>query len=271
MITTKTKITPFRCWISAVLVCITVSYLASGCAGHQKAVGDKPHIVFLISKDPNNYEADKTIPGFAELLRREHGYKVTVLLGEGERTSFRFPGLEILPKADLVVVFARRLALQHDQMSLLKNHLKAGKPLVGIRTANHAFTLASGEAPKTGYESWEAFVAEVLGCQNRGYGPTALGTDVAVVPAQANHPILKGVEPGQWHSIGNVYYVAPLLDKSATVLLTGKAGERTEPIAWTRMAGKSRVFYTSLGYPADFEVKQFRDLVVNGMRWALNR
>ena len=255
---------------TAGLLLVMIAVFQAGCASHQANKStEKQHIVFLISEDPNNYEAHKTIPEFAELLRRDHGYKVSVLLGEGERTSFRFPGLEVLPDADLLVVFARRLALPHEQMNLIKSYLKAGKPLVGIRTANHAFTLAGKEVPKTGYESWDGFVAEILGCQNRGYGPTALGTDVAVVPGQANHPILKGVEPKQWHSIGNVYYVAPLLDQKATVLLTGKAGDKTEPIAWTRMADKSRVFYTSLGYPADFQVKQFQTLLVNGIKWAM--
>lgn len=271
--TTKTNFTTNTCWFIRTVgfLLLTVAIFQSGCASNYAAKSTKkPHIVFLISEDPNNYEAHKTIPQFAEVLRRDHGYKVSVLLGEGERTAFRFPGLDVLPDADLLVVFARRLALSHQQMNLIKNYLKAGKPLVGIRTANHAFTLAGSEVPKAGYESWAGFVAEVLGCQNRGYGPTTLGTDVAAAPGQEAHPILKGVEPEQWHSIGNVYYVAPLLDQKATVLLTGKAGDKTEPIAWTRMADKSRVFYTSLGYPADFEVKQFQNLLINGINWALD-
>lgn len=274
--TTKSKVTFVQHHIMARVIVgflfLTVLVFEAGCSSYNNSQSkSKPHIVFLISEDPNNYEAHKTIPEFAEKLRLEHGYKVSVLLGEGERTAFHFPGLEVLPNADLLVVFARRIALGHEQMALLKNHLKKGKPLVGIRTANHAFTLAGKEVPKAGYESWDGFVAEILGCQNRGYGPTELGTDVAIVPDQVNHPILKGVEPSQWHSIGNVYHVAPLLDQNATVLLTGKAGDKIEPIAWTRMADKSRVFYTSLGYPADFEVKQVQNLLVNGIKWAMDK
>jgi type 1 glutamine amidotransferase len=53
--------------------------------------------------------------------------------------------------------------------------------------------------------------------------------------------------------------------------LTGTAGQKTEPIAWTRMCGSSRVFYTSLGHPADFEQPQFRRLLVNAIRWSLAR
>lgn len=111
---------------------------------------------------------------------------------------------------------------------------------------------------------------DILGSKNRGYGPGALGTKVAVVSEAENHPILKGFEPAQWHSTGNVYYTAPLLDKEATVLLTGEVEDKVEPIAWTRTAGESRGFYTSLGYPADFDVPQFRTLLINDICWALD-
>jgi hypothetical protein len=38
-------------------------------------VNKAPHIVFLITKDPNNYEAHKTVPIFAGMLTKEHGSK----------------------------------------------------------------------------------------------------------------------------------------------------------------------------------------------------
>jgi len=253
------------------LLVIIMMVSVAACTGPgTKQSQEKPHLVFLISEDPNNYEAHETIPKFAEMLRRDHGYDVSVLLGEGERTAFHFPGLEALDSADLLVVFARRLALPQEQMNAIKDYLAEGKPLVGIRTANHAFSLQGSETPQEGYEAWADFVPDILGCENRGYGPVEPGTDVAIVPEAANHPILSGVEPAPWHSEGNVYLVAPLLDQEATVLLTGKGGENTQPIAWARMANKSRVFYTSLGYPTDFETPQFTNMLVNGIHWALN-
>lgn len=231
---------------------------------------EKPHIVMLVSEDPDNYEAHKTIPRFADMLQQAHDFRVTVIQGEGALERFHFPGLEILSEADLLVVFFRRIALTHEQLNIIKNYLREGKPLVGIRTANHAFSVRS-EVPE-GYQGWWTFVPDILGCENRGYGEPALGTEVSVVPEAADHPILEKFAPARWHSKGNVYHVAPLLDKEATVLLRGQAGEKVEPIAWTRQtANKSRVFYTSLGYPEDFEVPQFRQLLVNGIYWALGR
>jgi type 1 glutamine amidotransferase len=228
----------------------------------------KPHIVFLITKDSNNYDAHNTVPRFAEILKKEHGFEVIVLLGEGDHGSYRYPSLEALSQADLLVVFARRIALPHDQMNAIKGYLSKGKPLIGIRTANHAFTV-NGKV-EDGFEDWPAFVADILGCQNRGYGPPEAGTDVSLVPEAANHPIIKNLQTQQWHSNGSIYRVAPLLDKDATVLLKGKVSDSVEPVAWTRTAGKSKVFYTSLGYPADFQTPQFITLLINGINWALD-
>lgn len=227
----------------------------------------KAKIVFLITKDPDNYEADKTIPRFAEILRKEHGYDVTVLLGSGDRGSYSYPNMEAVSKADLLVVFARRIALPHKQMNIIKSYLAKGKPLIGIRTANHAFTARDkiGE----GFGDWPEFVADILGCENRGYGPVGPGIDVSVVPEMANDPIVSNIKPSEWHSEGNIYLVAPLLDKKAKVLLTGKSNDITQPIAWTRTAGKSKVFYTSLGYPADFDMLEFKTLLLNAIKWAL--
>ena len=234
-------------------------------------IAKKPRIVFLITKDTNNYEADKTVPRFAETLEKKHGYEVTVLLGTGDHGSYRYHSMDALSQADLLVVFARRIALPHEQMNAIKTYLSKGKPLIGIRTANHAFAVQGKIADVAdGFEDWPDFVADFFGCQNRGYGPHELGYDVTLVPEAASHPIVKDLQIKQWHSKGGIYKVAPLLDKEATVLLMGKANDSIEPIAWTRNAGKNRVFYISMGYPDDFQTQQFITLLTSGIKWALD-
>jgi type 1 glutamine amidotransferase len=227
----------------------------------------KAHIVFLITKDTNNYEADITIPVFAEKLRKEHGYDVTVLLGEGDHGSYRYPSVDALANADLLVVFARRIALPHEQMNMIKEYVKKGKPVVGIRTANHAFKV-NGKIEQ-GYEDWFEFVADVLGCENKGYGPQDDGAEMSVLAEAVNHPIVRDVRPLQWHGKGSLYLVS-LLDKQATVLMHGKHEGNVQPVAWTRVSSsKNKVFYTSLGHPSDFALPQFNILLVNGIKWAL--
>lgn len=257
-------------WVMMVLAMLTISTFSfgKGVSENEGAV-KKPHVVFLISEDSLNYEAHKTIPVFAQKLRETQAYEVTVLLGTGTNNAFQFPGLDILRKADVVVLFSRRIALPHAQMKLLKDYLKKGGPLVAIRTGNHAFT-TRGEVGKD-YASWPEFVPEILGCGNNGYGPVELGTEVSVAPQMSNHPILKKIESGSYHSEGNLYRVTPLVDKEAVILLNGKAGDEIQPVAWTRTAGKSRVFYTTLGYPTDFETPQFNTLLANAIQWAADK
>jgi type 1 glutamine amidotransferase len=227
-------------------------------------------ILFLVNDEPDNYEAARTIPRFAEDLQERRGHRCTVIQGVLPLEKLHFPGLEALEQSDLLVVFFRRSALTSEQLGLIHRHLAAGKPLVGIRTANHAFSVKN--EPAAGHEKWWEFVPEVLGCDNRGYGKTEDGVDVKAVPEQAGHPILEGVAPLAWHSQGPLYLVKPLVDEKATVLLLGSGPmSADEPIAWARSAGKSRVFYTSLGYPTDFELPQYRRLLQNGIEWSLGR
>lgn len=248
--------------VAVLLVALIVAPVPASAAGAKK-----PHVLFLISEDPDNYKAHETIPPFAASLQRAQNVRVTVIKGEGELTAFRYPGLmQALADTDLIVFYSRRIGLPHDQLNAIKNYLKAGKPLVGLRTANHGF------APRTkiadGHAAWPEFVSDILGCENTGYGAIKDGIKISVVPANAKHPILKGI-PAKWDSPTNIYK-NKMLDPKATILLEGEAAGATQPLAWTRMAGKSRIFYTSLGHPLDFDFPQFRTLVTNGIFWALD-
>jgi type 1 glutamine amidotransferase len=165
------------------------------------------------------------------------------------------------------VLNLRRRALWPEQMGQVRNYLKAGKPLVALRTASHGFD--AGEKAPVELVQWPKFDIEVLGCDYRGHGPE--GTDVAVAPDAAGHAILTGVEPKTWHSTGSLYSSLPV-DKEATILLAGtdKSGKK-EPVAWTRKYNSSRVFYTSLGHRDDFAQPHFRRMLVNAVGWGLGK
>ncbi len=232
------------------------------------AAEDGSHIVILTAVDPQNYQAYETMPEFAHMLREEHGYRVTVIFGEGEPDAFHFPGLEALDDADLLVMFFRRRALSPEQFAIIRGYFEAGEPLVALRTTNHAFSLR--EDPAEGYEDWWGFVPEILGCEAQGWGVVELGTAVTVAPGAEDHPLLDGVEPLDWQSDGVLYRVDPLVDDDADVLLMGAMEDVVESVAWTRVtAHGGGVFYTSLGYPTDFDQPQFVRLLLNGVQWAL--
>lgn len=242
------------------------SVIALAAFSINKSPVKKPSVVFLITKDTNNYEAHKTIPKFAELLEKDHGYKTTVLLGTGTHGDYSYATMDALRDADVLVVMARRIALPRDQMKAIKDYVSRGKPVVGIRTAHHAFHVM--DEKKEGHEDWPGFTPDILGCENKGYGPHDSGYDVTTVPEEANHPILRNISVNKWHSKGSIYHVK-LLDKNATVLLKGEIDGKSEPIAWTRLTGKNKVFYISMGYPDDFDTPQFKTLLINGIKWAL--
>ena len=234
----------------------------------------RPHVVFIVSDD--HYHADKTLPSFAQMLREKYNCRCSVLHG---RHKSDIPDAAQIDGADCVVVFVRRLLLPRQQLAALRRYLQAGRPLVGLRTASHAFAsqyeYPEGYKTPAGKDEWPEFDARVLGGNYHGHGPNDLGTDVANVEKAAGHPILAGVEPAKWHSVGSLYFTSPIA-KNATLLMTGsgktKSGEPlTEPLTWTRTHNGGRVVYTGLGHWDDFKVSQFRKLLVNSIFWAMDR
>ena len=257
---------------------LTSTSLLSRPAFHFKE-DKRPHVVFIVSDD--HYHADKTLPAFAQMLREKYNCRCTVLHGRHES---QIPDAAQIDGADCVVVFVRRLLLPEEQLAALRRYLKAGRPLVGLRTASHAFAsqykYPDGYKTPAGKDEWPEFDAEVLGGNYHGHGNNKAGSDIAIVEKMANHPILAGVEPRKWHSTGSLYFTSPI-DKNATALMTGsvpvksKDGKsnsiQTEPLTWTRTHNGGRVVYTGLGHRDDFDVPQFRKLLVNSIFWAMDR
>lgn len=223
----------------------------------------RPHVVFVVSDD--HYRADATLPDFAQTLREDYGCYCTVAHGQG---TSNIPGLEELEAADVMVLYVRRLALPQAQLAAIRKYLEAGKPLVALRTASHAFDV-HGKAT-AGHAEWRDFDPAVLGGNYHGHGSNQAGTDVAAVAKAADHPILAGVKLRKWHSNGSLYNASPI-DKQATLLMTGTAGGQIEPITWTRRYKGGRVFYSSLGHWDDFQQPPFRKLLVNAIFWAMDR
>ncbi len=225
---------------------------------------ENKNVVFLISEDPNNYEATWTIPAFANRLKKEKGINAEVLLGEGPRASYRLPDDSKLSSADLLVFFIRRVALPKEHMELIREHLQKGKPVLGIRTANHAFSVMEPSDILETHEDWWEFVPEVLGHDNQGYGPE----EYPVMVEKHNHKIMRNWPDSPWKSQGNLYKVNPI-DRKAKVLLTGSSAGLEEPVAWVRKSGKSKVLYTSLGFPTDFSKPHFIQFLYEGIDWLL--
>lgn len=241
---------------------ITSSDLLGGPA-FRFAEDRRPHVAILVSDD--HYEADRTLPAFGQMLREQYGCHVSVMHGLGTADIAHTGELE---DADCLVLYIRRLALPPSQLDAVRRYLSAGKPLVALRTACHAFDVKRAVNP--GEAVWPEFDAEVLGGNYHGHGPNDPGSDIRILPEKVAHPILAGVEPAQWHSSGSLYNVSPLKDPNAEVLMVGSVGDTVEPVTWTRWQNGGRVAFTSLGHSDDFQQPPFRRLLINMIFWAMN-
>ena len=227
------------------------------------------HLVFLIGED--EYHTWETLPEFAKKDLDPLGHRITIIQADAADKN-HFPGIvEALRDADMLLVSVRRRTPPVAELDAVRAFLAAGKPLIGIRTASHAFALMPKAVladPKLAV--WPEFDAAVLGGHYTGHH----GKDkvaVTFAPGAEAHPILAGIAAGALAGNGGMYKNTPL-EKAATPLLTGTIPEQpSEPVAWTHLQGpkQGRVFYTSLGHPDDFQNPAFRRLLLNGITWAL--
>ena len=225
----------------------------------------RPHLAVVTAED--EYETEKTLPKFAlEQLGKE--FRVTFVFADA-KVRHALPGVEALDEADAALISVRRRALPKEQMEVVRRFIASGKPLIGLRTASHAFSVRKGEKLDAGLIEWPGFDRDVLGGNYQGHHGEKLKTTVALAPGAKGHPALAGLKADEFPSAGSLYKSGPLAG-GAVPLLIGRAGGVTpEPVAWTfERKGGGRVFYTSLGHPGDFKEGAFVALLREGIRWA---
>jgi type 1 glutamine amidotransferase/nicotinamidase-related amidase len=223
----------------------------------------RPHIAIVVAED--EYETDRTLPQFAaQHLGRD--FRVSFVYGSEEERHL-IPGLTVLKDADVILISVRRRLLPTSAMKLVREFVAAGKPVVGIRTASHAFSVRKGEIPD-GLADWPEFDAQVFGGNYHGHHGNALKSTVQFAPQSAEHPVAGGIK-NDFPQSGSLYRTSPLA-KGATALLIGSIeGLPSEPVAWTfKRADGGRSFYTSLGHPGDFDNPSFVRVLLNGLHWA---
>jgi nicotinamidase-related amidase/type 1 glutamine amidotransferase len=247
--------------------CPTISSVALlGGDEFRFAEDQRPKAVFLIGED--EYQTWETLPKFAKQELEWRGWRVAVIQ-EDKADKSNFPGLnEALRDADLLLVSVRRRALPKAQLDAVRAHLAAGKPLVGIRTASHAFAPRGKDAGKG--DAWETFDADVLGGNYNNHHGNGPKTTIASAPGAEGDPILSGVDLPQLIGNGSLYKVSPLKETARPLLVGSIPGQLPEPVAWTHVFGprQAPVFYTSLGHPDDFSNAAFRRLLLNGILWS---
>jgi type 1 glutamine amidotransferase len=255
---------------------------------------EPPHVVFVTGDE--EYRSEESMPMLARILKRDYGFRVSVCYALDENGVIdpnnleNIEGLGALAEADLMVLFTRFRALPDDQLNAILSFAESGKPMVGFRTATHAFQYQDDEARAYLNEAWPRKVFGQHWITHHGHfddGANPL-TDVQITPDQQGHVILRGVAPFQAHSwLYHVHGGAYELYGDSQPLLTGTALQSnhaandrldefplTNPVAWTKTytgaSGRAaRVFFTTLGHPYDFEEESMRKLALNGILWAM--
>ena len=232
---------------------------------------DRRTILMVIGED--EYGTEQTLPVFARQQLEPHGFQVRLVHADPTDKN-NFPGLaQAVARSDLVLISVRRRTPPNEQLDAIRAHLAASKPLVGIRTASHAFAVRDQNAPlANGAATWPEFDPEVLGGHYTGHHGVGPKVATAVAPGAEKHPILRGVDLTRLLSDGSLYRVTPLASSTTPIVIGSISGQDPQPLAWTNSArtGQSRVFYTSLGHRDDFQNPAFQKLLLNGICWALD-
>jgi putative heme-binding domain-containing protein len=258
-------------WSRLALVFLSLSTLASG------ALAARPHAVFVVGTP--HYEPAATMPELARQLRAR-GFRTTVVMAEEnpERNPKGISGLEALKDADVAIFYMRFLRLPTDQLKIIQDYVRSGKPVVGFRTSTHAFSYAKDD-PNHGWN--DAFGKDVLGSK---YFVHLAGRTTVI--AAGEHEILQGVDFRKPRTAAGSLYLSEL-PADAEVLLRGTGNSKkvgtvknafgshelkqtmTDDVAWTwTNRWKGRVFATTLGHPETFADPNFVQFFLNGIQWA---
>ena len=163
--------------------------------------------IVLISGD-EEYRSEEALPMLAKILSTHHGFDCTVLFAIDPETGeidpehqTDIPGLDALDTADLMLIFTRFRELPDEQMKHIVDYVNSGRPIMGLRTATHAFQYSRDTSGP--YAKYDCTNEDFEG----GFGRQVLGetwvahhghhgfesTRALINPSSKDHAILKGV------------------------------------------------------------------------------
>jgi type 1 glutamine amidotransferase len=272
--------------------------------GSGDAPGKGKHIV-LVGGD-EEYRSEESLPQLGKILSTHHGFKCTVLFAIDPKTgeinpdiTNNIPGLEALKTADLMIISTRFRNLPDEQMKHIVEYLNTGKPIIGLRTATHAFNFPEGSKTSYAKYGWTYAGKEY----EKGFGKQVLGetwvahhgkhkfqsTRGIIAPDSKDHPIVRGIKDGDIWGPTDVYTVTLPLPGDSKPIVMGQVvegmkvddkpaeGEKNNPmmpVAWTKTYaakdGKAgRVFTSTMGAATDLESEGVRRMIINATYWAL--
>lgn len=241
--------------------------------------------IVLVSGD-EEYRTEESMPMLAKVLSQHHGYDCVVLFAWDSSGDFINPnnqqgviGWEQLDDADLMLIGTRFRRPDDQARAHIAAFLKAGKPVIGIRTSTHAF---QGDGQIAEGLPMGQFGPAIIGDGWVAHHGThkVEGARGVIEPGQEAHPILKGVK--DVFAPSDVYTVKALT-AADTILLRGQVTETLDPaskpvegakndpmmaLAWLhpyqiKDGEKGMTFTTTAGASVDLLSEDLRRLIVN--------
>ncbi len=230
--------------------------LVSGCGQNNRdqiSSDDASLHIHMISGS-REYRSEPSLRAFKRFMKQQYD-DVRITASWGEDAGDDLPDIELLADADLMLVFTRRMVLPEEHLNHIIRHIENEKPVLGIRTASHAF------------QDFLELDSLVFGGDYDGHGDDE-PVRISIAENASDHPVLTDVTG--WIRPGKIYH-NPDLGPQTNVLLYGKGldSDIHEPMAWTNLYGQDgRAFYTSMGLPVDFGNENFRNMILNAISWS---
>lgn len=251
------------------------------------ASGDSKGSIVLVAGD-EEYRSEESMPMLAKVLSVRHGFDCTVLFAMSADGQYIDPnnqsgivGWETLGAADLMIIGTRFRKPSESQAEHITKFINDGKPVIGIRTATHAF---NGKGSFGGDVSYGAFGRKILGEQwvNHHGGHKRQGARAVSVDSAKDHPILNSVNdifaPSDVYGVKHLTAADTILLRAAvTETLDPKspniAGPKNDPmqaLAWLHpyqspQGTKGQSFCTTAGASVDLVNDDLRRLLVNAV------
>ncbi len=251
------------------------------------------HVVLIAGDE--EYRTEESMPMLGKILSQKHGFRCTVLFALGPdgaeyidaNNSAGLRGLEALADADLMIIGTRFRRPDAAGAKHITDYLNAGKPIIGIRTATHAF---QGNG-KFGGISYGDFGLKILGetwVSHHG-DHKSQGARGVVEAKFAEHPILNSVKevfcPSDVYGVINLSDADQILMRAAVTEsldpkspnIAGAKNNPMQPFAWLHRYqrpngnGEGQSFCTTGGASVDFVDDQMRRLIVNAAYYLTGR